>query len=188
MKKIFCLLLLFTSLNAYSSSPFWAGVGSTTHNFLTAQTDEKGTSKVVEFAPTIIVGFSLPFFSNGLLLTPGFGYAQYFTKDKTTKSEFILQYHLAQQLSSWFYIHYGFSNYMTKIGGEGGDIVLNNGSGTATFYVPSSSKTTYTASVDLGGELLITSNMSTRLQFSLLRFLSSERRRVSHLLTANYFF
>lgn len=176
------------SLNSYGNSLFWIGMGSTTHNFLTAQVDAIGTTKIIEFAPTVIMGLNIPFIYNGLYLTPGIGYASFTTKDNTSRNEYILQYHFTQELTSWFLFQFGLSNYITKIGGKGGSIDLNNGSGTATFYTPSTTKTSYTASVDLGGELALTNSISTRLQFSILRFLSSERRRVSHLITLNYFF
>ena len=188
MKKIISFVLVLTSLNSFASSPFWMGMGSTTHNFLTAQVDEKGTTKVIEFAPTVIVGLNIPFIYSGLSLTPGIGYATFSTKDNTSKNEYILQYHLTQELTSWFLFQFGLSNYITNIGGTGGTISLKNGSGTATFYTPAAAKISYTSSMDIGGELVLTNSISTRLQFSILRFLSSERRRVSHLLTLNYFF
>lgn len=188
MKKTLIYFLFFISFSAFSASSFWVGVGTTTHNFKTAQTDEKGGSKTFEFAPTVIVGSTIPFMFSGFFLSPGIGYAKFSTKDNTKKSEFILQYHVSQQLASLFLLQYGFSNYITKISGDGGSVVLNNGSGTATFYTPGTSQTTYTASVDIGGEFVFSSTISARLQFSIMRFLSSERRRVSHIITANYFF
>lgn len=99
-----------------------------------------------------------------------------------------MQYHLSQSLTSYFLFHYGFSNTITKIGGKGGTVQLNNGNNTATFYVPSESKTSFMASLDLGGEVVFTDYLGARFQVSIDRFLSSDRRRISHMLTLNYYY
>ena len=188
MKKILISLILYLPITSFSASPLWIGVGTLTHNFLTAQVDEKSGTKKIELAPTVIIGTTLPFFYSRLFFSPGIGYAKFSTKDKTSKSEIILQYHLSQEIFSSFLMQFGFSNYITKISGDGGTVLLNNGSSYTSFYAPSASHTTYTASLDLGGEFIFNKNISARAQFSIMRFLSSDRRRVSHLLTANYFF
>lgn len=188
MKKLILLAFVLLHQSAFSASPFWLGAGTLTHNFLTAQNDEKGGTKVFDLAPVVFIGTNIPFFLNGVFFTPALGYAKFFTKDETTRSEIILQYHLTQPLLSSFMLHYGFSNYITSIGGNGGTLQLNNGSSTATFYTPTESKTTFTSSLDLGGEFIFTNEVSARAQVSIMRFLSSERRRVSHLITMNYFF
>ncbi|MBP9681155.1 MAG: hypothetical protein KBD76_07095 [Bacteriovorax sp.] len=188
MKKIILIVVYLFTFKAFAYSPFWLGVGNTTHNFLTAQRDTKGATKVVEFAPTILLGMTIPFLYSGMFLSPGIGFSKFITEDKTSKSEFILQYHLSQTIFSSIQLHYGFSNYLTRIGGDGSDVSLNNGTGTSTFYAPKETKTSYTASLDLAPEFVINSQFAVKLQFSLMRFLSSERRRVSHLLTGTYFF
>lgn len=177
-----------TSFKSYAVSPFWVGLGSTTRNFSTAQKESSGSTVKFALNPTLLIGTTLPFFFSGLYFSPGIGYAKYSTKDSTTRNEIILQYHLSQMLLPNFLLQYGFSNTITKIGGKGGTVVLNNGSSTSTFYIPSETKTSYTASMDIGGELVFTSSLGSRLQFSIDRFLSSKRRRVSHMLTFNYYF
>jgi hypothetical protein len=188
MKKSIICILMTLSFNCFAISSFWIGTGTQTHNFLSAQNNTSGSKKVVEFAPTILAGLSLPFFFSGVYFSPAIGYSKFTTKDNTTKSDLILQYHLTHATTSYFQYSYGFSNYITKIGGDGGSLVLNNGSGTATMYTPKETKTSYTASLDIAGDLLFLSNWSTRIQFSLLRFLSSTSRRVSNLITINYNF
>lgn len=188
LKKSLLMLIVISSLNLKAASPYWIGFGNLTHNFLSAQNDEKGGKTVFEAGPVFFIGSSFPFIFSNLSLSPAVGYAKFFTKDQTNRSEIILQYHLSQNLFSSFKLRYGLSNYITKIGGKGGNLELNNGNSTATFYVPSESKTTFTASLDLGTELIFSSQYTLRLQASVLRFLSSERRRISHMLTFNYFF
>ena len=188
MKKIFFLLLLIVSSECFALSHFWMGAGTLTHNFLTAQTDSEGGTRVVDFAPTVLLGATIPFWSGKLFLSPAIGYAKFFTEDNSTKSEIILQYHISERLFGKLQMYYGFSNYITTIGGDGSTVTLNNGNSTANFYAPSESKTSYTASIDIAPEIILSSKLAFRAQFSILRFLSSERRRVSHLLTMTYFF
>jgi hypothetical protein len=86
-----------------------------------------------------------------------------------------------------FQFRYGFSNYITKLGGDGSTLTLNNGTGTATFYTPSETKTSYTASADFAADMMFSSVWSARLQFSVMRFLAKSRK-VTDLITLNYFF
>lgn len=188
MKKIFLSLLFVFSTHTFAVSPLWVGVGTLTHNFLTAQDDTTGSTTNIEIAPTVLLGTNLPFFFSGSNFVPAIGYAKFFTEDKTSKSEWILQLHANQEVFSGFYFLYGMSTYITRIGGDGVDVQLNNGNGYSTFYAPKETKNSYTSSIDLGGEVVMTSEWTGRLQVSIMRFLSSERRRVSHLISANYFF
>lgn len=188
MKKIIILFVLILSVNVYSASPVWFGFGSTTRNYGTAQNDAGGGTEKFQFNPTLLVGTTLPFFLTDFYFIPGIGYAKYSTEDNTSRSEIILQYHISQRILPVFHLLYGFSTTITKIGGEGGTVTLNNGSSTSTFYTPSEKKTSYIGSLDLGGEFIFTPHFATRLQLSIDRFLSSERRRVSHMLTLNYYY
>jgi hypothetical protein len=188
MKKIIFTLMLTFSLNAYCLSPLWVGFGSTTRNYATAQKDDSGKSEKFKFNPTLLLGTTLPFFFADFYFVPGIGYAIYSSEDNTSRKEIILQYHIHQSINSFFLLKYGLSNTIVKIGGKGGTVQLNNGNSTSTFYTPSESKTSYIASLDFGGELIFTSNIGSRLQVSVDRFLSSERRRVSHILTLNYYY
>lgn len=197
LKSIFFLLFIsslpITNILAASngSGYIWAGLGSVTHNFKKAQTDTAGNSTVsFKFAPTLIVGASIPFplidYTN---LNLGMGYT-YYSKgvDNTKKREILLQYHLNYTISSMLNLEYGISNYITRISGDGGTKVLNNGNSTAIFYVPSQTKSSYTASLDLATEFALPYNFTFKTQLSLERFLSSDRRTFSHLITLNYIF
>ncbi len=188
MKKLIIALTLIVSSHCYSASMVWMGLGTTTQNFLTAQDNIKGGTVYFDVAPTIFAGLNLPFIFAGSNLLPAIGYAHFFTDDNTTKSDLILQLHANQELLTSFYFHYGFSSYMEKIGGDGSDVRLNNGNGYSTFYAPKNSMTTYTSSLDFGGEYIYDANYTFKMNFSIMRFLSSDRRRVGHTMTLNYFF
>ncbi len=191
MKTILFTILLALSLPAYSLTPYWVGFGSTTRNFSTAQKENSGGTTKFEFNPTLLVGVNLPidFIASGFYFVPAIGYAKYSAIDNAFRNEILLQYHISQEiLSSFFYLHYGLSNTITKIGGNGSSVSLNNGNGTTNFYAPSESKTSYIASLDIGGEMIFTTEFGAKLQVSIDRFLSSKRRRVSHMFTLNYYF
>lgn len=188
MKKIIIVFSLLITCQSFAASMVWMGIGTTTQNFLTAQDDTKGGTVYLDVAPTLFAGLNLPFVFAGSNLIPAIGYAHFFTDDNTTKSDLILQLHANQELLTSFYFHYGFSTYMEKIGGDGSNVQLNNGNGTSTFYAPNESITTYTSSLDVGGEYIYDANYTVKMNFSIMRFLSSERRRVGHTLTLNYFF
>jgi hypothetical protein len=186
MKKVICLFLCCFTFNSFATSTYWVGAGTITQNFMSAQSNKTGDKKMIDMAPAVLVGATLPFFF-GMSFAPGIGYAKYFTKDNTTKSDIILQYHFTIPTSSMFQFRYGFSNYITKIGGDGTSLTLNNGTGTATFYTPNETKTSYTASADLAADIMFSSAWSARLQFSVMRFLAKSRK-VTDLITLNYFF
>lgn len=188
MKKVLFLFLAMMTFNSFAISSFWIGAGTMTHNFLSAQNNVTGSTKVVEFAPTVLAGTTFPFFFSGLYFSPGLGYAKFLTNDNTTKNEYIIQYHFTHSPSAIFQFRYGFSNYITKLSGDGGTVVLSNGNGTATYYTPSETVTSYTASADIAGDFIFSSNWTARIQFSLMRFLSTTSRRVSNIITVNYFF
>ncbi len=189
MKKIITSLFFITSINLYAANGLWVGAGTVTHNFLSAQTGKSDGKKTIDLYPAVFLGGLFPGFFSGISLAPGIGFAKSLnSKDKTSKSEFILQYHLAQNIFNGVQIHYGFSTFITKISGDGGTTELNNGSSTATFYIPEKSSTSYTSSLDLAGEAFMLYSTSLRLQFSITQFLSSEKRKVSNLLTVNYYF
>ncbi len=189
MKKIIISILLITSLKLSAANGLWIGAGTVTHNFLSAQTGKTDGKKTIDLYPTVLIGGLLPGFFSGISLAPGIGYAKSLnSKDKTSKNEIILQYHLAQNIFNGVQIRYGFSTFITKISGDGGTTELNNGNSTSTFYVPENSSTSYTSSLDLGGEAFMLHSTSLRLQFSITKFLSSEQRKVSNLVTVNYYF
>ena len=190
-KNLVVIICLLFTTELLAKTSFWLGLGSVTHNVLSAQTDADGSeTKKFDLTPTILVGASIPFkYLNKTFISPGLGYAKYLdTEDDYTKSEIILQYHFNYIFRPWLAFRYGFSNYITMIGGDGGSKTLNNGNSTSTFYVPSKTRSSYTASVDFGPEFILRGRWTLRTQLSIERFLSSERRSYAHLITLNYFF
>ncbi len=177
---------------AHASNSFWVGAGTVTHNFKRVQTDSAGEkTKTFSFTPTVLIGANIPVpFLNGISFLPGIGFSKYSNggSDGETKSEIHLQYHFSYIFNSWFNLHYGLSNFITKISGKGGTKTLNNGTGTSVFYLPSTTKTSYTSSLDIVPEFLISNELALRTQISIERFLSSDRRSIAHLITLNYYF
>lgn len=190
MNKILKLVLLFLLLNFQSawasSGNFWLSLGTLSENFMTAQTNTLGSRNYFDSTPTVFAGLSIPFM--GATLAPGIGYAMVLDeKDSTTKTHFIFKGHMISPLTSNIYLHYGMSTMLTKIGGKGGTLTLNDGNATSTMYVPDTTKVSYTSSLDFGFDFLLTSDWSFRTEVFITRFLSSERRKVNHLISAVWF-
>lgn len=163
------------------------GVGTLVTNFMSAQSGKDGGRKKLELAPTLLIAGNIHLWAEQYL-TPRFAYSTYFNEhDSTSKSNILLSYHMSTKFHETFMLHYGFSTFITKIGGKGGTVDLPNGDSTATFYVPEESRRTYTSSLDVGGEFLSNQHWSVRGDLMISRFLS-DRRKLNYLLTGNFYF
>ncbi len=181
-------LILAVALLSARAHAFSVGLGTLVPNFLSAQVDKEGGRRVFQFTPTLLVGGHLQLWGENFF-TPRLGYATYLgEEDKTSKTDILLNYHMGYRFVDHFMLHYGFSTFITKLKGEGGTTTLSNGGGTATFYIPEESKTSYTSSIDVGGELLFGEGWSARADLFITRFLSGDRRKLNYMLSANYFF
>ena len=94
---------------------------------------------------------------------------------------------LGYLLTGRFLLRYGLGTFLTSISGDGGAVVLNNGSGTATFYRPGETSTSYNTAMDLGAELGITKNFALQLETYLMEILSKDKRSVTYSLGLNYY-
>lgn len=190
MMDIKILILFFLLSNSvYATINYSLGFGTITHNFKRVQTDTAGDkTQSFSFTPTLFLGLNIPFPLMGRTnFNPAIGYAKFSNgADGQTKNEIILQYHLSSNLTNWFNFNYGFSNFLTQIGGNGASVSLNNGQSTSTFYIPSQTKTSYTSSLDIAGEFIITNHWNFKIQLAIERFLSSDRRSIAHLIAFNF--
>lgn len=188
-KAMGLVLLAFIFLIRPESA--WAthvGVGTLVTNFLSAQTSADGGRRTFQVAPTLLVGGELPIYGQ-TFFTPRIGYSMYLDeKDDTSKTDMMLNYHVGTKLMEYFMLHYGFSTFITKIKGKGGTKELQNGGSTANFYIPDKTVTSYTASLDVGGQVLIHEHWSARVDLFITRFLSSDRRKLNYLLSGNFYF
>jgi hypothetical protein len=160
--------------------------GTMVPHFLSSQANKEGSPTIVAINPFISIDYTFPFFFNHSF-NPEIGYVfNTDAEDETTHRTIFLGYNLEYPLYDFFFLRYGFANFISKVGGDGKTVELNNGTSTMTFHTPSDSQTSYTSSFNLGMRTVIMEGGSIRLDLNIMRFLSSERRSLGYLLSYNY--
>lgn len=160
--------------------------GTMVPHFLSSQANKEGSSTIVALNPFISIDYSFPLFFDHSF-NPEIGYVfNTDAEDETTHRTIFLGYNLEYPLYDYFFLRYGFSNFITKVGGDGKTVELNNGTSTMTFYTPADSHTSYTSSLNLGVRTVFMEGSSIRFDLNIMRFLSSERRSLGYLLSYNY--
>lgn len=187
MKKTVLILVSNFAIifNVYAHVNF----GVYTPNFLRAQNGSTSTSPIWanNYFLSIDQQFQLNFW--GLIFNPEIGYATHLsTEDETSKSTIFLLFNFESQIGDAFFLRYGAGTFINKIGGDGEEVTLNNGTSTATFYTPNTSESTYTGALNIGVRAIFTQNISGRIDAYLMRPFSSDRRSISTLLSLNYKF
>src|SRR5690606_9913906 len=104
-----------------------------------------------------------------------------------TKNLIMLRTDAAWRGSDWWRLRIGTSLMVNNIKGEGGKKKMNNGSGTADFYVPSESRTSVNNTLDLGAEAFV-EDFGFRFQTFIYSLLRSDRRQYSYTLTLSYYY
>ncbi len=183
MRNLFFLLsILLLTTKAYSH----INAGTMVPHFLSSQSNPEGSTTKLAINPFLSLDYSFPFFF-GHSFNPEIGYVFHTdAKDETKHRTIFLGYNLEYPFYDHFFLRYGFSNFISKVGGEGKTVELNNGTGTMTFYTPSDTHTSYTSSLNLGVRTVIMEGGSIRFDLNIMRFLSSERRSLGYLLSFNY--
>ena len=143
---------------------------------LSTQKDDDGSRRTFSFEPYIFINTVIQAPYNHVFL-PEFGYVFHTSTqyDDYDKSTMFLLADLGYKLTPNLILRYGLGVFRTSVGSDGGAVTLQNGSGTATFYKPSDSVTSYNTTWNLGIENSININYALRFQFYLFEPLSSKR-------------
>lgn len=164
------------------------GVGTYVPFAGSIQTDTKGKKNYTDFMPYICVNQIFPITGN-FYIQPEFGYV--FPRkeegDHTRSATFILA-NVSYRLPTDTFILSGLGTFYHKVTSKATAVDVNNGSGMATFYRPGGSVTAYNSTVNFGVEQLFLKNYSARFEGFILEILSSNRRKFSYTLSANYYF
>ncbi len=164
------------------------GVGTYVQFAGSIQTDSTGKKNYTDFLPYICVNQFFPITGNHYV-QPEFGYV--FSKKEEgnhTRSATFLLANFSYRLPTDTFILYGLGTFYHKVTSQAGPVTVNNGSGTSTFYRPGGSVTSYNSTVDFGVEQLIYNKYSARFEGFIFEILSSDRRKFSYTLSANYYF
>lgn len=182
LSRVYVTVCLLTSFQGFAL----LNTGIYTPNFLRAQSSTDGTGQY--WAPNIFISidYRMPLFG-AIAFDPEVGYIQHFdNEDESSHRTIFLLYNFEYEISKEFQIRFGGGTFISTISGDGTAVVLNNGTGTQTFYAPSESATSYTGSLTAGLRVGVATNYSVRFDANLMRFLDGDRRSVSYLLSLNY--
>jgi len=202
--KIWCLLTLLIILNsnwafAQKAAPFASyqetslSFGSLTEFYQEVQISESGSKNTFEFNPMIgaslyfktryHVDFHTEFFwvlprtlENSAAIENIFAFRIDFTHDRLK----FFDDHLIFRM--------GTSMMVDIIQGQGGELQLNNGGQSSTFYLPEQNRTTINNTFDVALEYKINQNYSLRTTAITYQLFESDRRAISYTLQLNYYF
>lgn len=166
---------IYSGISGYSFSPF-----DSVH-----QQDKKNT-----FSPNIGIVLGAHWALNEKwLLKPEIQYI-FFTPENKEYSKSLLFYslHFDYIIHDKIHLMAGQSIATTTIWGSGGAKVLNDGSSTSTYYLPSQVNKSYNFTTDLGAEFYIIPKLGINLKTYLFELLSSEKRQIHYSLGLNYYF
>lgn len=183
MLKYF-ILFFITISSAHSNVNY--NFGTFVPYFNKMQVSDSGAFQTFDFNPYIGIGTNLRIKGNNFFL-PEAGYTFFTTTaKKTNKSIFFLKYNFGYYLKK-FNLRYGFTTHWYRIGGDGGTVTLNNGSGQSDFKAPSTTKTTYFTTVDLGIEYFLGKSFGARFDLNTMGINNSDKMAFNYLLSINYY-
>ena len=189
-KTFFNYLFLLSLLQLFSGELIASvniGVGAYTP-FPSTQKEDDGTKDTWTADPYVSIGYNHKL-SGNYIFTPQIGYVFHSSlDDEYSKKTLFTLLDFGYTINSRFTGIFGLGTFRTTISGDGGTVVLQNGDGTANFFAPSTSVTSYNTTVDLGLDAIYNKNFATRFQIYLFEILSSEKRSMSYSVAVNYFY
>ncbi|MEX0799347.1 MAG: hypothetical protein WD025_07875 [Bacteriovoracaceae bacterium] len=164
------------------------GVGTFVSYFNKVQVSDSGATRKFDLTPYFSYGQQFHIQGPHYFM-PEIGLAYYHqTPKKVKKSTLFFHYDFSYIVSSQFIFRYGLTTYRHTISGEGGTISVRNGdNGYADFEVPSSARTTFFTTVDLGGEYFFNPKNSARFDLHIMNIRNFKNRAYNYLLTYNWY-
>ncbi|MBH48942.1 MAG: hypothetical protein CME71_12310 [Halobacteriovorax sp.] len=159
------------------------GMGTYVPSFARYQDEVDGSKDHFQFNPYFSLTTYFPLF-NEYFLAPEIGMAFHTgTEDEYSKRTMVFLWHGAYRFSERMLLRFGVGTFWTRISGDGEEVQLPDGSGTATFYAPTESSTSYTSSLDIGIEYVTGPQWGARADVFLQRAFSGDRRTFAYLLS-----
>lgn len=164
------------------------GVGGYVPFGMNTQKEAEGGTNALTFHPMITVNKVFKI-NEQHFFVPEIGYAYHLnTGDNYDKKTIFILWDMGIRLGHGLVFHYGLGTFMTKISGDGGAVEVRNGeSGTATFYMPSETVTSYNTTVNAGLELIFDPNYAAKIESYLFSPASSDKMKISYSLSLNYY-
>lgn len=196
--KILVFFSLVISSSAYCAFDFKAfsenylkqtQFGFGLHNsfpFSTVRNDS-GSKDLFAVTPALMVNARL--INNKWLFLPEFDFIPFFSRPNNYK-KVITRLGL---IGGYFYrdnieLRGGVSFFRTTLSGDGGTAVMENGTSTATYYLPKDANESYNTTVDIGGEYSFKEHYSVRSDWNIYQIFSSDKRKISFTISGHYKF
>ena len=183
MKKIITLLIFIYINNCNAHF----GIGGMVTHAGKVQTSLEGKRNTTDFTPYFHVSYPLPVLSN-IYFIPEIGYlAPKKGQNDYKKYQYYILGNFGYTLGDKQVLKGGVGVFYTELKGEGGEVVLNNGSSTQTFYKPHGSSKSKNLSLNLGYEFFFQENTSLRADTFILGFASSKKRSFNYALSVDFY-
>jgi hypothetical protein len=120
------------------------------------------------------------FSSTGITFEPSFGFLVPWRSGHDGFTKVITSYtalDLGWSLLSWFKLRFGTALQWNLVWGQGSSVVLNNGTGTATFYTPDGMSNGFLLLVEAGLEIRVASSVSVGVEIWASRVMNAQQRR-----------
>lgn len=153
----------------------------------TTQKAADGDTNAFSFHPMMVLNGAYPLFS-GHLFTPQMGLVLHRNKfDENEKKTVFILMDVAYIWHPKFILRYGIGSFLTKVGGNGGTILLDNGNDTTAFAKPDHTVTSYNTTLNFGFEFAVNRNYAIQTEAFAFSLFDSRARAVSYLLSVNYY-
>lgn len=164
------------------------GIGTQTQAVGKVQTDEAGSTNKFEFNPYLTAAAEVSITDN-FSFYPEFGILiPDSTRDPLiSKMTYFFLGSLGFEIRDWV-IRAGLGLSMTRISGDGGTQVLDNGNGQTSFPMPEGSATSRNVILNLGTEYFIHQDWSSRLETSVYNPANSRNRSFTYQIAFYYHF
>lgn len=183
-------LLVFILFTFFSAS-LWAqsaSFGTYVPYAFSSQSDMEGSSTKFDLNPYVSVSYAIPLWGRRHFALPELGFVHHTDRaDETSVRTIFILYNFGYHFTRQFMLRYGFGTFATRISGDDEEVVLMDGASERVFYSPNESRTTYVATVNLGGEYRFNRSWAAKLDGHIMTPLSSETRKFSYTLSAAYY-
>jgi hypothetical protein len=184
---IFAASPSFAAVSLFKAKHVYLGLGLFNHNtgrYATEKTGKTGSSLSSTYTTINLTG-KIPLWINWNF-SPTIGYTPFYKKlanDNETSRLIPIAFRIERKLSI-FEAHAGPGILIYSVGGKGGTTVLSNGTSTATFGLPTETRSSKLWLLDLGAGI---DAFSTKLAFDvMITGLSSSRRAINLGLSLSY--
>ena len=193
---ILLLTLVYISAPALGASSsqktvkeIYMNVGTHTEFYNAVQTDDSGSLRKFDFAPTLGVGFTIPLWDTQTWSAiPEFNWVlpQMIEDSNVMINTFMYRFDMGYLAQDWLRLRIGTGLMHMNQQGKGGKTKERNGNGESTFYYPDSNRSSLNNTLDLGAEFLY-QQWAMRLQTYTYSIFKEDRRQVSYSLFVTYY-